>query len=466
MFFIIYYMCWVLPLFASRTYRGADNWENAINSCNLTIFNADNSNGEHSSKIWQPFVQIMTYPIITKGCHKLTSQIIKSSTVMEKNNITNCYHFCWFNQTNRETKKKTLLMKGNSCSCLNKSLEDTIPQGDTSYTAVKCPGDNSSYAVYEIDVSYHFIANQTAGCGSVQPSEKIATFTNCSEKKGAYCTPLSNTDPTRLNQEEKMTWDDFKLKCEGRLASLNEIKNVNIDSKSSDTIFPSSRFWVGHRIWSYINYQFDPKLLTTSIKCGYYDPELGNVEFGSCLENYCYECYEKDETKGETTQKIVTSTENPHQKSTKDKRQSEMQAPNQITNIVIGGIAGTATVLLILLVIIYIKRKRARHIQPKPEPNEHQLIEKPKQPVYDETHLENDYDHLHEHQDTHNVGDVNVYDVSISCADVTNIGSDVYNTSKDFDCDKTYDYSTHNNLGKVDNSILNNDQYGTIPAST
>lgn len=70
-------------------------------------------------------------------------------------------------------------------------------------------------------------------------------------------------------------------------------------------------------------------------------------------------------------------------------------------------------------------RKRARHIQPKPEPNEHQLIEKPKQPVYDETHLENDYDHLHEHQDTHNVGDVNVYDVSISCADVTNIASDV-----------------------------------------
>lgn len=111
-------------------------------------------------------------------------------------------------------------------------------------------------------------------------------------------------------------------------------------------------------------------------------------------------------------------------------------------------------------------RKRARHIQPKPEPNEHQLIEKPKQPVYDETHLENDYDHLHEHQDTHNVGDVNVYDVSISCADVTNIASDVYNTSKDFDCDKTYDYSTHNNLGKVDNSILNNDQYGTTPAGT
>lgn len=111
-------------------------------------------------------------------------------------------------------------------------------------------------------------------------------------------------------------------------------------------------------------------------------------------------------------------------------------------------------------------RKRARHIQPKPEPNEHQLIEKPKQPVYDETHLENDYDHLHEHQDTHNLGDVNVYDVSKSCADVTNIGSDVYNTSKGFDCDKTYDYSTHSNLGKVDNSILNNDQYGTIPAGT
>lgn len=29
--------------------------------------------------------------------------------------------------------------------------------------------------------------------------------------------------------------------------------------------------------------------------------------------------------KGETTQEIITSTENPHQKSTKDKRQLEMQ---------------------------------------------------------------------------------------------------------------------------------------------
>lgn len=343
----------------------------------------------------------------------------------------------------------TLLMKGNNCSCLNKSLKDTITQGDTFSTAVKCPGDKSSYAVYEIDVSYNFTANQTAGCGSVRPSEKTAiAFTNCSEEKGAYCTPLSNSDGIQLNQKET-TWDDFKIECKGHLASLNEIKDININPESSTTILPSTRFWVGHRIWSYINYQFDPKLLTTSIKCGYFDTKLGNVEFGSCLENYFYECHEKDaiwKTKGETTQ--------------------EMQVPNQITNIVIGGIAGTVTVLLILLIIIYIKRKRARHIQPKPEPNEHQLIEKPKQPVYDETHLENDYDHLHEHQDTHNVGDVNVYDVSISCADVTNIASDVYNTSKDFDCDKTYDYSTHNNLGKVDNSILNNDQYGTTPAGT
>lgn len=62
-----YFQFVVLPLFASRTYRGADNWKNAINSCNLTVFNADNSNGAHSFKIWQPFVQIMTYPIITKG---------------------------------------------------------------------------------------------------------------------------------------------------------------------------------------------------------------------------------------------------------------------------------------------------------------------------------------------------------------------------------------------------------------
>lgn len=111
-------------------------------------------------------------------------------------------------------------------------------------------------------------------------------------------------------------------------------------------------------------------------------------------------------------------------------------------------------------------RRKARHIKPKPDASALNLIEKPKQPVYAETHPENEYDHLHEHQDTHSVGDVNMYDVSIPCADVTNIGGDIYNTSKDFDCDKTYDYSTHNNCSKVDNTMLNDDQYGTIPAGT
>lgn len=48
-----------------------------------------------------------------------------------------------------------------------------------------------------------------------------------------------------------------------------------------------------------------------------------------------------------------------------------------------------------------------------------------------------------------------MYDVSILCVDVINIVSDVYNIFKDFD--KIYDYSIYNNLGKVDNSILNND---------
>lgn len=56
-----------------------------------------------------------------------------------------------------------------------------------------------------------------------------------------------------------MTWDDFKIECEGHLTSLNEIKKRNVNSESSNTIFPSSRFWVGHRIWSYINYQFGKK---------------------------------------------------------------------------------------------------------------------------------------------------------------------------------------------------------------
>lgn len=62
-----YFQFVVQPLSASGTFSGSGNWENASNSCNLTIFNADNSNEKYSSKIWQPFVQIMTYPIITKG---------------------------------------------------------------------------------------------------------------------------------------------------------------------------------------------------------------------------------------------------------------------------------------------------------------------------------------------------------------------------------------------------------------
>lgn len=39
----------------------------------------------------------------------------------------------------------------------------------------------------------------------------------------------------------------------------------------------------------------DPKLLMSSIsiKCGYFNQASGNIEFGSCLENYFYECQEK-----------------------------------------------------------------------------------------------------------------------------------------------------------------------------
>lgn len=68
-----------------------------------------------------------------------------------------------------------------------------------------------------------------------------------------------------------MTWDDFKIECEGHLTSLNEIKERNVNSESSNTIFPSSRFWIGHRIWSYINYQFGKnktEFLYNDNKCG------------------------------------------------------------------------------------------------------------------------------------------------------------------------------------------------------
>lgn len=393
---------------------------------------------------------------------------------MENNNITNCYHFCWFNQNGTESKIKAFLIKGNNCSCLN-----NVP-GEAFSTEVKCPNkcsdcrigvDNSLYAVYEIDDTYNLTANQIAGCGSVQPIEKKATFADCSEEKGAYCTALSNVDGTQLKQNEDMTWDKFNLQCGGHLASLNEIGSVQ--PKSIENISPTSRFWVGHRIWSYINYQFDPKLLTSSIstKCGYFNQASGNIEFGSCLENYIYECQEKDATReatiGKTTkQENITSNDNPYFKSTRNDGHAETQEPSQVTNIVIGGIAGTVILLTILVITIFIKGRKARHIKPKPDASALNLIEKQKQPVYDETHPENEYDHLHVHQDTHSVGDVNMYDVSIPCADVTNIGGDIYNTSKDFDCDKTYDYSTHNNCSKVDNTMLNDDQYGTIPAGT
>lgn len=453
MLFIIFYVCLVQPLCASGYYSDPVNWENASNSCNLTIFNVDLDKGAHSSKIWQPFVQITTYPVITKGCHNITSPKIESSKVIEHNNITNCYHFCWFGQTNGGSKIKAFLMKGNSCFCLVKSLIDIFD------TAVKCPGqcfnsktkgcdglNSSSYAVYEIDDTYNLTANQIAGCGSVNPAEKKAYFINCSEERGAYCTALENVDGTQLKQDKNMTWDDANSKCAGHLASLSEISSVQ--SQSEETDFPSSRFWVGHRIWSYINYQFDPNLLSTSVKCGFFNPASGNIEFGSCMENKLYECREKDSKRDANIEEAT--------------KQENVTAPNQTTKIVIGGIAGSVTVLAIVLIIIYFKRKNVKNVQQKPEASELQLIEKPKQPVYDETNLENDYDHLHEHQDTHTAGDVNVYDVSRPCADVTNIGEDIYHTSKDFDSDKTYDYSAHSNLSKVDNTISNSDQYGTV----
>lgn len=86
----------------------------------------------------------------------------------------------------------------------------------------------------------------------------------CNEKI-IFTIPFSfSVDGIGLDQKESMTWEDFNFKCEGHLASLNEISSQYVQTKLLNNISPTSRFWVGHRIWSYINYQFGKKYIIFS----------------------------------------------------------------------------------------------------------------------------------------------------------------------------------------------------------
>ncbi|XP_078334474.1 uncharacterized protein LOC111110014 isoform X4 [Crassostrea virginica] len=285
--------------------EGIDNapvtWEKATKSCHLSLIHAAEVADQSSSSFWQPFVTIQTKPIITKGCRELLAPEIKASRYIENNNVTNCYHFCNFD--NKELHIGAFLIKGGNCSCVKHYDHDDQHRRDCpNCTCIQSDGrdhqgnNDNIYAVYKIDTN-DIEEKYSAGCGSMRPSLRELIFDNCSEQRGAYWLSLSNVDEKRILEQENMTWDEFNEKCCGHLPSVKEALNIR---RTEITNIPHSvRFWVGERIWNYIHFGFESNLLTNipenpSIKCAYYKKTAGKTEFGSCMSTHSYKCNETD----------------------------------------------------------------------------------------------------------------------------------------------------------------------------
>lgn len=61
---------------------------------------------------------------------------------------------------------------------------------------------------------------------------------------------LYSADGTRLENDDKKTWDEYNQKCEGHLSFSNDTIKGKWTGSTSNS--PSARFWVGHRVWSYV----------------------------------------------------------------------------------------------------------------------------------------------------------------------------------------------------------------------
>nr|XP_022302038.1 uncharacterized protein LOC111110014 isoform X2 [Crassostrea virginica] len=445
--------------------EGIDNapvtWEKATKSCHLSLIHAAEVADQSSSSFWQPFVTIQTKPIITKGCRELLAPEIKASRYIENNNVTNCYHFCNFD--NKELHIGAFLIKGGNCSCVKHYDHDDQHRRDCpNCTCIQSDGrdhqgnNDNIYAVYKIDTNATE-KKYSAGCGSTRPPPRELTFDDCNVQRGAYWHNLSNVDGKRMLEQENMTWDEFNVKCNGHLLSSEETHGIR--RTESTNIPPSVRFWVAERIWSYIHFGFESNLLNyisenSSIKCAYYNKTAKKTEFGSCTSKHSYKCNETD--------KVPENTESPLHNS------SAQNHDGPSLGVVIGIVVGLIAFLVILLIsiCIYRKRREARNTKSEPSINKVKLSEiQDRQLVYEEDCLDNDYDHLHENPEKfHNANEVNVYDVSRPCGDDSNIlGSDVYDTTNELSkLNETYDSSYHTSSIKPIKAALSSDTYTTI----
>ncbi|XP_078334466.1 uncharacterized protein LOC111110076 isoform X3 [Crassostrea virginica] len=301
--------------------EGIDNapvtWEEATKSCHLSLIYAAEVADQSSSSFWQPFVSIQTKPIITKGCRALLTPEIKASRYIENNNVTNCYHFCNFE--NKELHIGAFLIKGGNCSCV-KHYDDQHRRDCPNCTCIQSDGrdhhgnNDNIYAVYKIDTNAT-VKKCSAGCGSTRPTPGELTFDDCNVQRGAYWHNLSNVDGKRMLEQENMTWDEFNVKCNGHLLSSEEAHGIR--RTESTNIPPSVRFWVAERIWSYIHFGFESNLLTyisenSSIKCAYYNKTAKKTEFGSCTSKHSYKCNETDMSRSTESSVHISSDKNQH----------------------------------------------------------------------------------------------------------------------------------------------------------
>ncbi|XP_055996787.1 uncharacterized protein LOC125648343 isoform X3 [Ostrea edulis] len=450
------------------------NWVDANNVCNgtggtLLSVNETLVNKQLTrTKIWQPLVKIKTKPIITRGCHSssLITQIAGDArTSMEENNITNCYHFCGVNTP--ESTTNALLMKKKMCICAPEALGTSYGTADK--CSEPCPGNvndwcggNSTYSVYEIDNFSN--DDHSEGCGSVKHHEKISIhYDNCTEERGAYCTGLSNTDGTRLKNDKK-TWDEYNQICEGRLSFFND--TINAHSRGNTNILPSARFWVGHRVWSYVLFGHAVLPNDLSVECALYDNTTGRIEFSSCWENHTYAC-QKD------TEDYISASETPEPTLSETPRTDDAKTNEGSHQVALTAGVTVAVVALFvivcILVILYKKRRKGKNRRHSVEPSVKQIRGSRNSgtdgvPIHQSETPDNDYtyNHLHENLSTQKDKSDYVYDVGGSCAAGINIhGDDVYNTSNQCSGNEVYDSSFHNSQ-KSGADILNSDMYSTL----
>ncbi|XP_061181214.1 uncharacterized protein LOC133189838 [Saccostrea echinata] len=444
-------------------------------------------------------VRNMTKPIITRGCHSISLETLSRTrnTSLEKNNVTNCYQFCFFNQS--ELAGNALLMKGTECVCAAVTPRTSF---DTAKRCnERCPGNSnqscggngtSTYAVYEIE---KITSNdQKEGCGFVEFQRHIVNQTleygDCNEMIMAYCTKLANTDGTMI-MDTNLTWNEHYNKCSGHLAFINDTKNVQW--KSENSRLPSFRFWIGHRIWSYVPYESsefettnnDPVHISGTI----YIIFIGWFTFLETITSFLDDSIIMSLTNKDDIVSLVSwnhnilfitpyygvltysniffnkqdnadSSNDTESASPKKEKNKSSDVPSNL-NWITAATGPVVVFLIILLAIVCVKRRKAKlnsSTQPKNASSKNDEV--PLQPIRGQTNQDHDYDHLHGNPGTNPMD--NVYDVSGNCVDGSNISDNVYNTTKQCSGDEMYDSSVNNPQRSESENIINNDMYSTM----